>query len=806
MNHQNIRQSSRPRSVRWINGPRWLAIIVMAGLLLTLSGYMLLAAQTPELATTALNGNTLTKEGLANKLVGTGGGVTISNVVYTGTNAAAGIFSGGSGIVGFEDGIILSTGHITGVVGPNSANTASHDATTAGDPQLNTLTGKTTHNAAVLTFDFIPQGDEIFFDYVFSSEEYNEYVNSEYNDVFAFYVNGTNCAVVPSSGKPVSINSINKGKSGADTDQNASHPELFRNNTAAEDGSYPINTGMNGLTTVLNCKATVTPNVTNTMKLVIADSSDQTLDSNVFIKAGSLTIFTPTPLPPTPTSEPTAIPTSKPGTNDHGDVHIRTPDGLVYDFQEVGDFILLQSTSGDVMLQARQSPLGPNGRVSINTAVAMNVAGDTLEFYLKPERGFYLNGERLDDLPTTARTLNAGGEIVLNPPANASQQDFTVVWPDRSTGVRVILYGDNHLDIGIARFGGSLTYEGILGNLDKNRQNDVRTRDGEAIEPLPTFAELKRFGDSWRVQEGESLFRAVPATQETVADEATVAEGQLTVRDLDPAVVEGARQICEGAGITDPLALDTCTYDVAVTGDEIFVESAQAVEESIAVLSPCERVPAQYESLGAIFNAGQDGEGAITMMDGDDLQVAIDELANGTRYLRFNIYRDAVCIASFSAGADTEVADALAGAMAVDADGSEIGEPDARRCREGLAILQGELALAEDPAEWLAFYAEIEQEFLVGCVGLDDAIAEAAAELDVAELVAELGIAESDLALLDLFSDGPTDSLTGTLTYANGLVSTHCPESAEGVACSDILAGYDVYLRLAGALLDYMND
>jgi hypothetical protein len=45
---------------------------------------------------------------------------------------------------------------------------------------------------------------------------------------------------------------------------------------------------MDGLTVLLQCKANVTPNATNHIKLAIADTGDSAYDSNVLIKAGSL--------------------------------------------------------------------------------------------------------------------------------------------------------------------------------------------------------------------------------------------------------------------------------------------------------------------------------------------------------------------------------------------------------------------------------------------------------------------------------------------------------------------------------------
>lgn len=681
MKQQSATYLPSPPSAYRIAALQRVGIIIMTVLLLALSSYMFLAAQVPGLVTQPLS-DTLTAQDLANKLVGSGGGVTISNVVYTGNQAAAGTFSGGKDVIGFESGIILSTGHITSVIGPNTGTVADNKHETPGDPDLDSLAGQTTHDAAILTFDFVPNGDKVYFNFVFSSDEYNKYVG-QINDVFAFYVNGTNCAVVASSGKPVSINSINKGTTGTDEGPNSSHPELYRDNPVAQDGTSPINTGMNGLTTILNCAAAVKPNETNTMKLAIADSEDTRLDSNVFIEAGSLSIIPPTPTPTSvpPTPAPTSI--AKTETHTHGDVHIRTPDGLVYDFQEVGDFILTQSTDGSVKLQARQESWVNKPQVSINTAVALFVAGDKLEFYVKPERSFSINDE-LTDLPTGELALSQGGSIVINPTASASQQDFSIFWPDGNTGARVILYADSHIDIGIARLNGALTYEGVLGDLDGNRQNDMQIRNGDLIAPPANLEQLKSFGDSWRVAADESLFDDAAPIGEAVEP--------LTLRDLDPVDSEQAKQTCQNAGITGQLALDNCTYDVAVTDDPIFVESAQVFEEAMQTLSPCAKIPAQYRTLGAVFDANQTNAESITILDGDDLEIAIDESENGTRYLRFNVYRNAECVVSFSVGANSAEAGALAefiaGSMIKEAPSTMSGQVVDLESRQPLAGVQ----------------------------------------------------------------------------------------------------------------------
>jgi len=239
-----------------------------------------------------------TPDEIANMLIG--GGVTISNVRYTGHPRALGMFTGGEASVGFDTGIVLSSGKVqtregdvpcsAGVEGPNTCfeagppgfpATATNFAT-PGDAQLDALAGFPTLDASVLEFDFVPQFATIQFRYVFGSEEYNDFVNTPFNDVFAFYVNGENCALVPDTLDPVSVNTINNGNPFADP--TPSHPEFFLDNVRPEP---TLATEMDGITTLLTCDAVVTPGQVNHMKLAIADASDGFLDSAVFINAGS---------------------------------------------------------------------------------------------------------------------------------------------------------------------------------------------------------------------------------------------------------------------------------------------------------------------------------------------------------------------------------------------------------------------------------------------------------------------------------------------------------------------------------------
>ena len=219
---------------------------------------------------------------LVHKLLGEN--IQVSNLQITGSDVSSGVFQGGTDAVGFDEGIILSSGDAKNVIGPNSSDSITAINGLAGDPDLDALIpGYTTHDATSLQFDFVAPTDVISFQYVFGSDEYNEWVNSSFNDVFGFFLDGRNIAVIPGSEVAVAINTVNYGNPFA---ANASNPQYFINNDLSDGGSS-IPTEMDGITVVLSVQAKVTPGQTHTLKLAVADAGDMILDSAVFIRAQS---------------------------------------------------------------------------------------------------------------------------------------------------------------------------------------------------------------------------------------------------------------------------------------------------------------------------------------------------------------------------------------------------------------------------------------------------------------------------------------------------------------------------------------
>jgi hypothetical protein len=254
--------------------------------------------------TSDLNSQTATD--VVTAMVGTGPNApTVSNVTFTGAATAMGTFSGGTGIIGFESGIVISSGDIATIIGPNVLDDITTNHGLPGDPDLDALVpGYETYDAAVLEFDFECEFLQVIsFQFVFTSEEYNEYVNTPFNDVFGFFLNGTNIALLPDMVTPVSVNNVNCNN--PYNPPTGSYCDLFINNDL-DDGGGAIDTEMDGLTVVLTATSAVNPGV-NHFKLAIADAGDQILDSNVLIKAESF-VCAPPVLPVHFDLKPTSCP------------------------------------------------------------------------------------------------------------------------------------------------------------------------------------------------------------------------------------------------------------------------------------------------------------------------------------------------------------------------------------------------------------------------------------------------------------------------------------------------------------------
>src|SRR5690554_1070528 len=226
-----------------------------------------------------------------------GEGIEFDSAVIVGAAGAIASYTGGSdgGLMAvMESGIVMSTGSVaspTALQGPAATFVTGFNGT-PGFPELTTIAGQSTNDGIMLQFDFIPQTELLNVNFQFGSEEYNEFVDSPFNDVFAFFISGgpeyltpQNIALIPMGPgqppAPVTINTVNCGYGALC----ASYPTPTPVNCFSYiDNCNGLLNVMDGYTVMLAATAAVTPCETYTIQLMLADAGDSSYDSWVFLQ------------------------------------------------------------------------------------------------------------------------------------------------------------------------------------------------------------------------------------------------------------------------------------------------------------------------------------------------------------------------------------------------------------------------------------------------------------------------------------------------------------------------------------------
>ncbi len=212
-----------------------------------------------------------------------GDGVTVTGASYTGDTDASAIFSDGDsispGVVPSDTGVILSTGDVraftsTGSQSNYNTNTTTSNSGPNNNPWFNDLAGLSTYDASYLEVEFTPDPGVNFItmEFVFSSDEYPEYAGSIYNDMVGVWIDGNVVPLAAGNGL-ASVGNINQ----------SGGINLFRSNTGDQ-----YNTEMDGFTVSMSVTIPVTPGVTNSLRIGVADVSDNQYDSNLLIAANSV--------------------------------------------------------------------------------------------------------------------------------------------------------------------------------------------------------------------------------------------------------------------------------------------------------------------------------------------------------------------------------------------------------------------------------------------------------------------------------------------------------------------------------------
>ena len=232
-----------------------------------------------------------------------GNGIQAFNITYQGGDNQLGYLTGGDDVFSISSGLILSCDVAENLECPDEF-VACDGCLGNGfsDPDLldiansvpdligGSFSVSSVNDGCVLEFDFIAAGDTVSFDYVFGSDEYETWINTQYNDVFAFFLSGpgitgpydspagfpdgsVNIAGVPNTDPnlPITISSVNSG----------TNPEYYVDNQGGTDVC------INGYTVPFTASYPVECGETYHIKLAIADGSDTALESIVVLEEGS---------------------------------------------------------------------------------------------------------------------------------------------------------------------------------------------------------------------------------------------------------------------------------------------------------------------------------------------------------------------------------------------------------------------------------------------------------------------------------------------------------------------------------------
>jgi hypothetical protein len=240
-----------------------------------------------------------------------------------------------------------------------------------------------------------------------------------------------------------------------------------------------------------------------------------------------------------------------------GDTHLTNFNGLFYDFQASGDFLLAETNPGFVV-QTRQvsgAPTWPNA--SVNSAVAMALSDTRAAVCLNPTR-LVIDGRQRDlgndqslTLPDGVHITHSGNVYLFTRPSGES--------------VRAEVNNPGYINVSVD-LGAPPQAKvfGLLGNANGPMgEDDLATRNRTVLKQPVTFEELYHpYANSWRLTPPDSMLSALCGDK----IERGVPERTFYASDLNPRDYERGRAACAEAGVRDETLLDACILDVAVLG------------------------------------------------------------------------------------------------------------------------------------------------------------------------------------------------------------------------------------------------
>lgn len=292
-----------------------------------------------------------------------------------------------------------------------------------------------------------------------------------------------------------------------------------------------------------------------------------------------------------------------------GDPHLSTHDGLSYDFQGAGEYIIAQSLDGEPWsVQARFEPvegardLPACRNVTVATAVATQVGERRVAFYADgPGLALYIDGQPFElgsaplDLPQGARVERDGGS------------EYIIAWPSGEQ-MRVGGAGSVWMEF-VLPAERSSAVAGLLGYFSSSIEDDFRTRDGQVLTaPLDYDQLYDTFGDSWKVEQDETLFDYFEASGPQDFYIADFPQRGVDFTDLPAGERDTAREVCLRQGVRDPHRIESCILDyVCMQSEEVAAQSAQ-VDDPVATSTSDLMIIGQIREVESLAEADMSRE------------------------------------------------------------------------------------------------------------------------------------------------------------------------------------------------------
>jgi mono/diheme cytochrome c family protein len=286
-----------------------------------------------------------------------------------------------------------------------------------------------------------------------------------------------------------------------------------------------------------------------------------------------------------------------------GDPHIRTVNGVSYDFQAAGEFVFLRDALMELQVRtvavSTQTPVGPNGHtgltscVSVNGALAVRIGNHRITYQPNSQApdpaGLQLrvNGELVPAVPEQGITLPGGVRISRTTAPGGIQIEarggtafiITPAWWDH--------YQLWYLNIDTRHIRAT---DGVMGAVAPGNWLPALP-DGTLLGPMPEGLQDRydilygKFGKAWRVTEANSLFDYAPGTNTNSfivedwpngidsqnCEAPHVPGGPVEKPSQPPLTREQATQLC--GDIQDQELRNLAIIDVMATGEAGFAKA-----------------------------------------------------------------------------------------------------------------------------------------------------------------------------------------------------------------------------------------